>query len=167
MTADDEIHDHQLRCQPYLLQLHMLACVEAGLMPTAAEIGQRTAAVIAEVGAASRVGLAAAGYGRRHPGAGPFLQARLNRLTAAAEEAIAATQDGDCAELRRVLHRFEALTSAIWTVQDAVREPAGPPGRRLGQQRQPVSRGPRPTDSVSRRELQACAGHCHAGPLGI
>src|SRR6516225_4649445 len=102
MTADDEIHDHQLRCQPYLLQLHMLACVEAGLMPTAAEIGQRTAAVIAEVGAASRVVLAAAGHGRRHPGAGPFLQARLNRLTAAAEEAIAATQDGDCAELRRV-----------------------------------------------------------------
>ena len=135
MTADDEIHDHQLRCQPYLLQLHMLARVEAGLMPTAAEIGQRTAAVIAEVGAASRVGLAAAGYGRRHPGAGPFLQARLNRLTTAAEEAIAAARDGDSATLRRVLHRFEALTSAIWTVQDAMRGPAGPARLASGQPR--------------------------------
>jgi hypothetical protein len=70
--------------------------------------------------------VAAAGHGRPHPGAGPFLQARLDRLTAAAEEAIAATRDGDSAALRRVPHKFEALTSAIWTVRDSVREPAGP-----------------------------------------
>jgi hypothetical protein len=126
MTADDEIHDHQVRCQPYLLQLHMLARVEAGLAPAAAEVGATTAAIIAEVGAASRAALAA-GHGRRHPGAGPFLQVRLNRLTAAADEAIAAARAGDSATLRRVLRRFDALTSAIWTVQDAVCGPAAPP----------------------------------------
>ena len=130
MTADDEIHDHQVRCQPYLLELHMLGRVEAGLVPTAAEVGRTTGAIIAEVGAASRAALAAAGDGRPYPGAGPFLQFRLNRLTAAAEEAIARSQDGDFAALRRVLHRFDALTSAIWTVQDAVRGPAGPAGAR-------------------------------------
>ncbi len=121
MTADDQIHDHEVRCQPYLLELRMLAHVEAGLAPTAAEIGRTTGAIIAEVGAASRAVLAA-GHGPRHPGVGPFLQVRLNRLTTAADEAIAAARDGDSATLRRVLHRFEALTSAIWTVQDSVRE---------------------------------------------
>jgi hypothetical protein len=115
-----------VRCQPYLLELHTLARVEAGPAPTAAEVGRATGAIIAEVGAAGRAALAAAGHGHRHPGAVPFLQVRLNRLTATAEEAIAAARDGDSASLRRVLHRFEALTSAIWTVQDAVRGPALP-----------------------------------------
>jgi hypothetical protein len=44
MTADGEINDHQARCQPYLLELLMLARVEVGLAPTAAEVsraGQR------------------------------------------------------------------------------------------------------------------------------
>jgi hypothetical protein len=59
----------------------MLGRVEAELAPTAAEVGRATGAIIAEVGAASRAALAAAGHGRRHPGVGPFLQARLNRLT--------------------------------------------------------------------------------------
>jgi hypothetical protein len=126
VTADDEIYEHQVRCQPYLLELHTLARVEAGPAPTAAEVGRATGAIIAEVGAAGRAALAAAGHGHRHPGAVPFLQVRLNRLTATAEEAIAAARDGDSASLRRVLHRFEALTSAIWTVQDAVRGPALP-----------------------------------------
>jgi uncharacterized protein DUF779 len=73
-------------------------------------------------------------YSRRHPGAGPFLQVRLNRLTAAADEAIAATRGGDSASLRRVLNKFEALTSAMWTVQRTVREPAlaRPPSGRPG-----------------------------------
>ncbi len=123
MTADDEIKNHQVRCQPYLLELHVLARIEAGPAPTAAQVGKTTGAIIAEVGAASRAVLAA-GHGCRHPGAGPFLQVRLNRLVTAADEAVAAARDGDSTALRRALHRFEALTSAIWTVQDSVREPA-------------------------------------------
>jgi hypothetical protein len=140
VTAGDEIHEHQIRCQPYLLELHMLGRVEAELAPTAAEVGQATGAIIAEVGAAGAA-LTAAGRGGRHPGAGPFLQARLNRLTTAAEEAIAAAQDGNSAALRRVLHRFEALTSAIWAVQDAVRDSAAPTRLAPGQLRgEPVIR---------------------------
>jgi hypothetical protein len=135
VTADDEIHEHQVRCQPYLLELHMLGQVEAELAPTAAEVAQATGAIIAEVSAASRAVLAAAERWGRYPGAGPFLQARLNRLTTAAEEAIAAARDGDSATLRRILHRFEALTSAIWTVQDAMRGPAGPARLASGQPR--------------------------------
>jgi hypothetical protein len=129
MTADGEINDHQARCQPYLLELLMLARVEVGLAPTAAEVSRATRAIIAEIGAASHAVLAS-GSSRPHPGAGPFLQVRLNRLTAAADEAIAATRDGDSASLRRVLNKFEALTSAMWTVQETVRGPApsGPPG---------------------------------------
>lgn len=126
MTADSEIRAHQVRCQPYLLELHMLARLDCGPAPTAAEIGVTTGAVIAEVAAASRTVLAA-GHGRRHPGVGPFLEVRLNRLMTAADEAIAAARDGDSATLRRVLHRFEALTSAIWTVQDSLREPRTTP----------------------------------------
>jgi len=49
VTADDEIHDHQVRCQPYLLELHMLGRVEAGLVPAAAEVGRATGAIIAKV----------------------------------------------------------------------------------------------------------------------
>jgi hypothetical protein len=123
MTADGGPHDHRVRCQPYMLELLMLARVEAGLAPTVAEVSRATGAIIAEIGVASTAVLAA-GYSRRHPGVGPFLQVRLNRLTAAADEAIAATRDGDSASLRRVLNKFEALTSAMWTVHEAVREPA-------------------------------------------
>jgi hypothetical protein len=143
VTADDAIHDHQVRCQPYLLELHMLARVEAGLVPTAAEVGRTTAAVIDEVDAASRAVLAAAGHSRRHPGAGQFLQVRLDRLMAAADEAIAAAQDGDSATLCRVLRRFDALTSAIWTVQDAVRGPARPARPASGRTRREPAAGRR------------------------
>jgi hypothetical protein len=150
MTADDEIRDHQLRCQPYLLELHMLARIEAGLAPTAAEVGRATGAIVAEVGAASHAVLAAAGCSRRHPGAGPFLQVRLNRLTAAAQEAINAARDGDSAALRRVLHRFEALTTALWTVHDSVREPVAPTRPACGQPRGEAGRQGEPCSRLGR-----------------
>jgi hypothetical protein len=86
--------------------------------------GRATGAIIAEAEAASRAALAADGDSRRQPGAGTFLRVRLNRLAGAAEEAIAAARDGDAAGLRRHLRRFEAVTSAIWTVQHAVCGPA-------------------------------------------
>jgi hypothetical protein len=46
-----------------------------------------------------------------------MLDARLGRLAAAADEAVAAAQDADVATLRRHLRKFEVLTSALWTVQ--------------------------------------------------
>jgi hypothetical protein len=124
MTATEEIQDHQARCQPYLLNLRMLARGEREPTLAAAEVGRATAAIIAEAEAASRAALAAAGDRRRHPGAGTFLQVRLNRLTGTAEEAIAAARDGDAARLRSHLRMFETVTSAIWTVQHAMCSPA-------------------------------------------
>jgi hypothetical protein len=44
---------------------------------------------------------------------------RLSRLAAAAGDAAAGA--GDFTQLRRHLHRFEVLTSAIWAVQDVPR----------------------------------------------
>jgi hypothetical protein len=43
---------------------------------------------------------------------------RLSRLAVAAGDAVAAAGAGDFTQLRRHLHRFETLTSAIWAVQD-------------------------------------------------
>jgi hypothetical protein len=119
MTAADEIRDRQARCQPHMVRLWMLARGEAGSGPLAAEVGQATDAIIAEAEASSRAALAA-GAGGSHPGARPFLRVRLDRLTVAAAEAIAAAQDGNPADLRLHLRRFEALTSAIWAVQDSL-----------------------------------------------
>ena len=48
-----------------------------------------------------------------------FLSVRLSRLAAAAGDAVAAAGAGDFTQLSRHLRRFEALTSAIWAVQDA------------------------------------------------
>ena len=53
------------------------------------------------------------------------------RLAAAADDAAAAARAGGAAELRRHLRRFDTLTAAIWTVQDAlsVTHPVPGPGR--------------------------------------
>ena len=120
MTANEEIREHQARCQPHMLRLRMLARGDYGPMPTAAEVAQATGAIIAEVAAGSLAASSAAGYRQAQPGGGTFLQVRLNRLSAAAEEAIAAARDGNTTLLGRVLLRFEALTTAIWTVQHAM-----------------------------------------------
>jgi hypothetical protein len=119
MTAADEIRDHQARCQPHMFRLLMLARGEAGLGPPAVEVGEATGAIIAEAEASSRAALAA-GADNSHPGAGTFLRVRLDRLTVAADEAVAAARHGNPADLRLHLLRFEALTSAIWTVQDSL-----------------------------------------------
>jgi hypothetical protein len=127
MTADEEIRDHQARCQAHMLRLHMLARGDHGPRPIGAEVAQAIGAIVAEVGAGTRAASAAAGYPETRPGTGAFLQARLDRLTVAADEAIAVARDGNAAVLCRVLHRFEALTTAIWTVQRAVYGPSAPP----------------------------------------
>ena len=119
MTIADTIEAHQARCQPHLLTLRMIAHDEAdpGLTRRAVvEIAQATRAVLAEAETAARaVGVSADG-----PGAAVLVRVRLNRLAASAEDVIAAAGSGDRAQMRCHLHRFDVLTAAIWTVQQAV-----------------------------------------------
>jgi hypothetical protein len=126
MTIAGKIEDHQERCQPYLLRLRMIARDEAGTAlswQAVVEVIVATEAILTEV-AGSAAGAAADGG----PRAGTFLGVRLSRLAGAASDVIAAAGAGDSAQLRRHLHRFDVLTSAIWTVQQAVSGPD--PGRR-------------------------------------
>jgi hypothetical protein len=123
MSIADQIHDHQARCVAPLISLRMLAQGEAGaplLRWVVVEVAQATGIVLAEAEAAGCAALTAAGVSSDHPGDGTFLRVRLDRLAAAADDAIAAARAGDCGEMRRYLRRFDTLTSAIWTVQDAV-----------------------------------------------
>jgi hypothetical protein len=123
MSVADQIKDHQARCLASLISLQMLAQGEAGTpLPrwVVVEVAQATSTVLAEAEAAGRAVLAAVGVGSDHPGDGTFLRVRLDRLAAAADDAIAAARAGDSGQMRGHLHRFDALTSAIWTVQDAL-----------------------------------------------
>jgi hypothetical protein len=121
MTIADRIRDHQARCLPYLLTLRMLARDDAETpFPWLArvEVTRATGAILAEAEAAGREVWAVTGGG---PGTIIFLGVRLRRLATAADDAIAAAGAGDFARMRRHLRRFEALTSAIWEVQDGAR----------------------------------------------
>ncbi len=119
MTIADTIEAHQARCQPHLLTLRMIAHDEADPTFTrraVIEIVQATRAVLAEAETAARAVSVSAG----DPGAAVLVQVRLNRLAASAEDVISAAGSGDCAQMRCHLHRFDVLTAAIWTVQQAV-----------------------------------------------
>ena len=123
MSTADPIQEHQARCLAPLISLRMLAQGEAGVpLPrwVVVEVAQATNTVLAEIEAAGRAVLTAAGAGSGHSGDGTFLRVRLDRLATAASDAIAAARAGDFGEMRRHLCRFDVLTSAIWTVQDAV-----------------------------------------------
>ena len=123
MSVADQIRDHQARCVAPLISLRMLAQGEAGApLPrwVVVEIAQATGTVLAEAEEGGRAVLAAVGIVRGHPGDGTFLRVRLDRLATAASDAITAARAGDFGEMRRHLRRFDALTSAIWTVQTAV-----------------------------------------------
>jgi hypothetical protein len=123
MTFADQIDDPRARCRPQLLRLRMLAHSETGeALPrqAAAEVREATNAVIAESEAAGQAALAATGGPESDIAAGTFLWVRLARLAEAADKAVAAARAGDVNGLRRHLDRFDALASAIWTVQDAV-----------------------------------------------
>jgi hypothetical protein len=122
MIAVGQIREHESRCQPHLLRLRTLASAEAGAglsRQATAEVRQATNAVIVEAEAAGDAALTAVAASRK-PGAETFLLVRLNRLAAAADEAVSAAHSGDGPQLRRQLHRFDALVSAIWTVEHAV-----------------------------------------------
>ena len=123
MPAADQIQDHQARCVAPLISLRMLAQGEAGTpLPrwVAVEVAEATGTVLAEAEAAGLIVLAAAGLGGGHSGEETFLRVRLDRLAAAADDAVAAARARDFGELRLQLHRFDTLTSAIWTVEAAV-----------------------------------------------
>jgi hypothetical protein len=119
MTTADLKGDRQLRCQRQLLRLRMLVLSQDGMAPArqAAEIRDATNAVIAEVEATSRAVLEADGHA---PGTETFLWARVTRLAVAADQAVNAARRGDLAALHAHLRHFDALTSAMWTVQHAV-----------------------------------------------
>ncbi len=123
MPVADQIRDHQARCAVPLIRLRMLAQGDAGMLLSrwvAVEVARATGTVLAEAEAAGQAALTAARVRGDHPGDDTFLRVRLDRLAAAAGDAITAARAGDSGALRRHLRRFEALTSAIWTVQDAV-----------------------------------------------
>jgi hypothetical protein len=121
MSTADPIQEYQARCLAPLISLRMLAQGEAGVpLPrwVVVEVAQATNTVLAEVEAAGRAVLTAAGSS--HPGDGTFLRVRLDRLATTASDAIAAARAGDFGEMSGHLYRFDVLTSAIWAVQDAV-----------------------------------------------
>jgi hypothetical protein len=124
MDVADTLEDHRARCLPHLLSLQMLArdTPEAPLpLLAVAEVTRATEAILAEVEAAVRAATGGSTGALGAPGVGLFLGVRLSRLAAAAGDAVAAAWAGDFTQLRRHLRRFDALTSAIWAVQDTPR----------------------------------------------
>ena len=104
----------------------MIARSEAAMvqpLQIVAEITEATGAILAEAEAADCAARVIAEVTRGITVVGMFLRVRLNRLAAAAEDAIAAAQAEDFARMRHHLRRFEALTYAMWTVQDEVYDP--------------------------------------------
>ena len=147
MTAAQRARECYTRCVLRLARLRLLAGDGAGapLPPGAVgEVGQAARAIVAETGAAGQAAVAAVAESRRGSAA-VFLAARQARLVAAADEVVAAAADGSAAALSRPLRRFEALTTALWTVQSDLRPasppPAGAPGGTGSRMRTP-DRGP-------------------------
>jgi len=122
MVTAYDIRDHYAHCTPHLARLRMVARYEVGEpLPAAVadEVGHEISVILAEAQTAASVAVAAVTGTRRRAVAG-LLSARLARLAAAAREATDAAQQADVAMLGRKLRRFEVLTSAMWTVQQAM-----------------------------------------------
>lgn len=131
MTFDESAGDRRLSCQRQLLRLRLLVLSQDELTPyrMAREIRDATNAVMAEVEAVSRAVVEA---GPREPGSETFLWVRVTRLAMAADQAVSAARSGDHAALDAHVRHFDSLTSAIWTVQEAVYgHGPRPPGRPL------------------------------------
>lgn len=110
----------RLRCRQQLSRLRTLALgQEDAAIPqqAAGEVREAANSVLAEVEAMSRATLEG---GQRDPGAETFLWVRVTRLAVTADQAVDAARRGDAAELLARLRHFETLTSAIWTVRDAM-----------------------------------------------
>jgi hypothetical protein len=160
MTAAHRARECYTRCVPRLARLRLLAGDSAGapLPPAAAaEAGQAARAIVAETGAAGQAAVAAVAESRRGSAA-VFLAARQARLAAAADEVVAAAADGSAAALSRPLRRFEALTTALWTVQSDLR-PASPP--RPAHLAGPAPGCARRTADLLHRDLESCREASH------
>ena len=124
-AAADRTRGYYARCVPLLARLWLLAREDAGapLPPGAVgEVGHAATAIVAEADAAGHAAVAAVAESGRSSTA-VFLAARQARLAAAAADVVAAAEYGSAAALSRHLRRFEALTSALWTVQHAICAP--------------------------------------------
>jgi hypothetical protein len=123
MTPGD-MRTHDKHCAAHLSRLRMLASDEAspgvpGIL--AQQVTEITGMILAEAEAAGRTVTAATADDPRGAASQRFLAARLARMTVAAQDAVVAAERGDIAVLRRQLHRFDTLTSAMWAVLDALR----------------------------------------------
>jgi hypothetical protein len=134
MTGTHNLREHQDRCVPHVAILHMFAGGRADtqLPPDAVvQVAMATSAILAEAKAAGRAALAAGAGNRPRSGNRSLLTARQTRLEHAAEDAVTSAREaavsGNSAALRQRVQRFEALTSAMWTVQLSVWEQAGAP----------------------------------------
>ncbi|HTT53804.1 MAG TPA: hypothetical protein VMH35_20610 [Streptosporangiaceae bacterium] len=110
------------RCAAELAWLRMLAAEEAGMVLPAVfaqQLSQVMSAILAEAETTAQAVAASVPDRRRAVEATRFLSARLARMATAAQDAAAAAECGDVGALRRQLHRFETLTTAMWTVQAA------------------------------------------------
>lgn len=119
MTAAQDILERRARCGPRLARLRLLATppVDESFPPAMAEdISKEISLILAEAAAATRVVVSASGGGRRHAVAA-FLDVRLARLVSAAREVTDAAKAADTGQLHRSVSRFDALTSAMWTVE--------------------------------------------------
>lgn len=130
MTDDNDVTSPQARCRPHLARLGLLAAGPPGTpLPAdaAADVANLICAVLAE--AEQAVSMAAASG---QTAAGTLLLARLARLATAGAAAVSAARSGDAATLRSCLRQFAALTSALWTVHEAVTVPGSPdPGAQI------------------------------------
>jgi hypothetical protein len=129
----------------------------------AADIRNATNEIIAETEAMSRAVLKA---GRQEPGAETFLWVRVTRLAQAADQAVMAARNGEIHELRTHLHHFDALTSAIWTVQRAVHGQHPAFGRDSQVMPGPRTEWPQVPRQREHRPLPTAAGTADHGDSG-
>ncbi len=123
MGAPEQIQQCRVRCAPDISGLRILArdladvpLTPGGVLQTA----QATNAIVVQARAGCRTALGAVGGGLPRAGDLSLLTTRLARLEAAAGAAVAAASQGNTTSLRRHLWRFDALTTAIWTVLSSV-----------------------------------------------
>jgi hypothetical protein len=122
VTFVGQTDNRRLLCRQQMSRLWRLALGQGGTLPSRQAVGEiREAAnsVLAEVEAMAMSRARLEG-GRRDPGAETFLWVRVNRLATTADQAVDAARRGDAAGLLAHLRRFETLTSAMWTVRDAI-----------------------------------------------
>ena len=118
MTAAEDILERRARCVPHLARLRLLAAAAVGepFPPAIADdISKEVALILAEAFAAALAVISAAGS-RQHA-VTVFLNVRLARLVSAAGQVTDAVKADDAALLHRSFSRFEALISAMWTVE--------------------------------------------------